>query len=74
MSGFGDSFKKGGEGGGSGGGEEEMLEYDDSAFYYFSMALLTCITVPFTYYTMRMALEGEFPVLHSAKNCQARQF
>jgi len=73
MSGFGDSFKKGGEGGGgTGGGEENELEYDDSAFYFFSMALLTCITIPFVYLTLQMAIQGEFPILHEAKNCQTR--
>jgi hypothetical protein len=41
---FGDSFKRD--------AEEDMLEYDDSAFYYFSMALMTCITLPYTYYTI----------------------
>lgn len=42
MSSFKDNFKRD--------SEEDMLEYDDSAFYYFSLAVLTFILIPYTYY------------------------
>ncbi len=42
--------------------EEDMLEYDDSAFYYFSLALLTCVTLPITYYTIHAILFGNVQI------------
>ena len=49
-----------------------MLEYDDSAFYYFSMALITCITIPFTYSTLKTIAYGENEIFYQAKNCKSR--
>ncbi len=63
---FGDSFKRD--------AEEDMLEYDDSAFYYFSMALLTCICVPFTYFTVKMIIFGDVYLDLGAKNAKTRAF
>ena len=63
---FGDNFKRE--------AEEDMLEYDDSAFYYFSMALLTCITLPFTYYTVKAVIFGNVHLDMSAKNAKTRAF
>ncbi len=31
-------------------GEKEQLDYDDSAFYYFSLAVLSVVVFPLTYY------------------------
>lgn len=51
MSSFKDNFKRD--------SEEDMLEYDDSAFYYFSLAVLTFILIPYTYYQLRTFIKGE---------------
>ena len=63
---FGDSFKRD--------AEEDMLEYDDSAFYYFSLALLTCCVLPFTYYTLKAMIFGTVHLDTHAKNAKTRAF
>jgi translocation protein SEC63 len=54
--------------------EEDMLEYDDSAFYYFSMALLTCMTLPVTYYTLYAIAFGNVKLDTKAKNAKTTAF
>jgi hypothetical protein len=51
MSSFKDNFKRD--------SEEDMLEYDDSAFYYFSLAVLTFILLPYTFYQLRTIIVGD---------------
>ena len=63
---FGDSFKRD--------SEEDMLEYDDSAFYYFSLALLTCMSMPVTYYTLYAIIFGNVHLDTGAKNAKTRSF
>jgi hypothetical protein len=51
MSSFQDNFKRD--------SEEDQLNYDDSAFYYFSLAILTFIILPYTYYLLKRFFYGE---------------
>jgi hypothetical protein len=50
MSSFQDNFKRD--------SEEDQLNYDDSAFYYFSLAILTFIILPYTYYLLKRFFYG----------------
>jgi hypothetical protein len=34
------------------------LNYDDSAFYYFSLAILTFVILPYTYYLLKRFFYG----------------
>jgi len=41
------------------GEEENMLEYDDGAFFYFSLALVTFVALPYTYYLIKSLIYGD---------------
>ena len=50
--------------------QEDMLEYDDGAFFYFSLAVLTFIALPFTYYLIKTLLLGDNRLEIFKSNCQ----
>ena len=52
------------------GEEENMLEYDDGAFFYFSLALVTFITLPYTYYLLNSLICGNYHLEEFASNCK----
>ena len=62
MSDFKDNFKKGNE-------DESTLNYDDAAFYYFSIAILTVILVPWTWYMLKQMIWGETRIEIQGQNC-----
>jgi len=66
MSSFQDNFKRD--------SEEDMLEYDDSAFYYFSLAVLTFIIVPYTYYQIKTLLFGRIELDFEGVHCETEYF
>lgn len=49
--------------------EEDMLEYDDGAFFYFSLAIVTFITLPYTYYLLKTLLWGDQHLEEFKSNC-----
>jgi translocation protein SEC63 len=51
-----------------------MLEYDDSAFYYFSLAVLTFILLPYTFFTMRTVINGTVNIENEGVNCETPEF
>jgi hypothetical protein len=50
--------------------QEDMLEYDDGAFYYFSLALITFVVIPYTYYTLKTLFFGESQLEIFKSNCK----
>lgn len=66
MSSFKDNFKRD--------SEEDMLEYDDSAFYYFSLAVLTFILIPYTFYQLRTLVRGNVTLKQKGLNCETTWF
>lgn len=66
MSSFKDNFKRD--------SEEDMLEYDDSAFYYFSLAVLTFILLPYTFYQLRTIIVGDVKLEWEGVNCETKWF
>jgi len=51
-----------------------MLEYDDSAFYYFSLAVLTFILIPYTYYQLKTLILGDLSIVSEGVNCETEWF
>lgn len=51
-----------------------MLEYDDSAFYYFSLAVLTFILIPYTYFQLKTLLFGNVAIDSEGVNCETEWF
>jgi translocation protein SEC63 len=51
-----------------------MLEYDDSAFYYFSLAVLTFILIPYTYFQLKTLLFGNVSIDSEGVNCETEWF
>lgn len=66
MSKFEDNFKRD--------SEEDQLEYDDSAFYYFSLAVLTFMLLPFTYYQIKTFFYGSVDLRWKGLNCETPWF
>jgi hypothetical protein len=66
MSSFQDNFKRD--------SEEDMLEYDDSAFYYFSLAVLTFILLPYTFFQLRTLIMGDITLEKEGVNCETVWF
>lgn len=52
------------------GEEEDMLEYDDGAFYYFSLALVTFVALPYTWYLIKTLIWGDVQLEEFSANCQ----
>jgi hypothetical protein len=50
--------------------QEDMLEYDDGAFYYFSLALITFVVIPYTYYTLKTLFFGDSQLEIFKSNCK----
>jgi len=55
------------------GDEENMLEYDDGAFFYFSLALITFVTLPYTYYLLKSLIYGDDHLEEFPSNCKCAQ-
>jgi len=66
MSSFQDNFKRD--------SEEDQLNYDDSAFYYFSMAVLTFVLLPYTYYLFKRFIYGAVELQTEGLQCETEWF
>jgi len=51
-----------------------MLEYDDSAFYYFSLAVLSFMLIPYTYYVIKEMISGSVRLESEGVNCETPEF